>query len=83
MKARANDIENVAVDAPRYRWFGAIFALLSCLGLAFATSLEALRPLCGGRQATISSNDARIQGTKAPDVIVGGPAQRDLGGRRQ
>lgn len=80
MNARENDIENVAAESPRYRRFGAIFALLSCLGLVFATSLEALRPLCGGRQATIASNDARIRGTKAPDVIVGGPGPNVISG---
>lgn len=43
-----------------------------CLGLAFAASLEAMRPLCGGKRATIAANDLTIRGTRAPDVIVGG-----------
>jgi Ca2+-binding RTX toxin-like protein len=42
------------------------------LGLIFATSLEALRPFCGGRRATIASNDPTIRGSRGPDVIVGG-----------
>ncbi len=46
--------------------------LLVCLGLILAPSLEALAPFCGGRVATIASNDRRIQGTRGPDVIVGG-----------
>jgi Ca2+-binding RTX toxin-like protein len=42
------------------------------LGLLFASALEALKPLCGGRRATIASNDRSIHGTRGPDVIVGG-----------
>jgi Ca2+-binding RTX toxin-like protein len=58
-----------------------LFALVA-LGLVFATSLEALRPLCGGRRATIASNDRMIPGTKGPDVIIGGRGPNEiLGGR--
>jgi Ca2+-binding RTX toxin-like protein len=49
-----------------------MLAVVTLIGLAFAASLEAVRPLCGGRQATIASNEGKIVGTKAPDVIVGG-----------
>lgn len=49
-----------------------ILLALLALGLVFATSLEALKPLCGGRRATIASNDRTVRGTKGPDVIVGG-----------
>ena len=58
-----------------------LFALFA-LGLVFATSLEALRPLCGGRRATIAVNNRTIRGTRGPDVIVGGRGpNRILGGR--
>jgi Ca2+-binding RTX toxin-like protein len=72
MEPSPNDIESATGESPRYRRLGTIFLTLVCLGLVFATSLEALRPLCGRRQATIASNDRMIHGTKAPDVIVGG-----------
>jgi Ca2+-binding RTX toxin-like protein len=49
-----------------------IFVALCALGLVFATSLEALRPACGGRRATVVSNDRTIRGSRGPDVIVGG-----------
>jgi Ca2+-binding RTX toxin-like protein len=53
------------------------------LGLVFAaSSLEALRPLCGGRQATIASNDRVIHGTRGPDVIVGGRGPNKILGAR-
>lgn len=73
MKPRLNDIDGAAGESPRYRRLGALFTFFVCLGLAFATSPEALRPLCGGRLATIASNERRIHGTRAPDVIAGGP----------
>jgi Ca2+-binding RTX toxin-like protein len=58
-----------------------LFALLA-LGLVFATSLEAVRPLCGGRRATIASDKRTIPGTRGPDVIVGGRGpNKILGGR--
>lgn len=50
----------------------ASLAAFCALGLFFAASLEALRPLCGGRHATIASDDRTISGTRGPDVIVGG-----------
>jgi Ca2+-binding RTX toxin-like protein len=46
--------------------------VLCLLGLVFATALEALRPLCGGRRATIASNDRSIHGSRGPDVITAG-----------
>jgi hypothetical protein len=58
-----------AVEGRRFAFV--LFAILG-LGLVFAASLEALRPLCGGRRATISSNDRTIHGTRGPDVIVAG-----------
>jgi Ca2+-binding RTX toxin-like protein len=72
MKLRPNEIERAWRQSPRYRRLGASFATIVCLGLVFVASLEALRPLCGGRVATVASNDRRIQGTKGPDVIVAG-----------
>ncbi|HXQ89692.1 MAG TPA: calcium-binding protein, partial [Solirubrobacterales bacterium] len=53
-----------------------------CLCLAFAASLEALRPLCGSKRATIASDERMIHGTRGPDVIVGGRGpNKILGGR--
>jgi Ca2+-binding RTX toxin-like protein len=72
MRLRPNDIESAMGKPSRYRRLGAALLLLVCVGLVFAASLEALRPLCGGRVATIASNDRMIQGTRGPDVIVGG-----------
>ena len=48
---------------------------LFCAGtalLVFASSPEALPQLCGGKRATIASNERMIQGTKAADVIAAG-----------
>jgi Ca2+-binding RTX toxin-like protein len=50
------------------------------LGLVFASALEALRPLCGGRRAMIASNDRTIYGTRGPDVIVGGRGPNTIHG---
>src|SRR5215203_7026010 len=50
----------------------ALAGLIFALTLVFAPSPEALRPLCGGRAATIAANDRSIHGTRGPDVIVGG-----------
>lgn len=47
-------------------------AALCLLGLVFAGSLEARRPLCGGKRATQVANDPTIRGSRGPDVIVGG-----------
>jgi Ca2+-binding RTX toxin-like protein len=57
---------------------GLCLAVLCVLGLVFAAALEAVRPLCGGRKATLASNDARIQGTRGPDVIVGGQGPNEI-----
>jgi Ca2+-binding RTX toxin-like protein len=50
------------------------------LGLVLATALEAGRPLCGGRRATIASNDRLIHGTRGPDVITGGRGPNTIHG---
>jgi Ca2+-binding RTX toxin-like protein len=50
----------------------AAFVALLLLGLVYASALEALRPLCGGRRASIATNDRTIRGTRGPDVIVAG-----------
>lgn len=55
------------------------------LGLAFVVlvpSLQALRPLCGDREATIASNDRVIHGSRGPDVIAGGPGPNRIFGAR-
>lgn len=63
-------------------------ALAVCLALAFALSLvfapspEAERRLCGGKRATIFSNDRVIHGTRGPDVIVGGRGPNKIFGGR-
>jgi Ca2+-binding RTX toxin-like protein len=56
----------------------ASFALM----LVFADSPEALRALCGGRHATIASNDRVVHGTRGPDVIVGGRGPNRISGGR-
>jgi Ca2+-binding RTX toxin-like protein len=60
--------------------FALSLAAICLLALALAPALEALRPLCGGRRATISSNDRSIHGTRGPDVIVGGPGPNTIHG---
>jgi Ca2+-binding RTX toxin-like protein len=50
----------------------AILAALVGFGLIFAPSIEALRSFCGGKRATIASDDRLIRGTRGPDVILGG-----------
>jgi Ca2+-binding RTX toxin-like protein len=54
------------------RRFASSLTVVCLLGLVSATGLEALRPLCGGRRATIASNDRMVHGTRGPDVILGG-----------
>jgi Ca2+-binding RTX toxin-like protein len=61
----------------RFAW---ILAAICLLGLVFATALEALQPLCGGRRASISSNKRLINGTRGPDVIVGGRGPNTIHG---
>lgn len=68
--------------AVRWRRLAVVLAGFLCLGLAFAASLEALRPLCGGKRATISSNDRVIHGSRGPDVIVAGPGPNTIFGAR-
>lgn len=61
----------------------AVLAVLCGLGLVFAvTSPEAQRPLCGGKRATLASNDRVIHGTRGPDVIVGGEGPNRIFGAR-
>jgi Ca2+-binding RTX toxin-like protein len=79
MKPRPNEIES-ARGLSRYRWLAAMLVLLACAGLVLAARPEAERPLCGGRVATISSNEARIHGTRGPDTIVGGPGPNVIAG---
>ncbi|HKF83473.1 MAG TPA: calcium-binding protein [Solirubrobacterales bacterium] len=64
------------------RRFALVLVALLVLGLVLATSLEAQRPLCGGRRATISSNDRLIHGTRGPDVIVAGRGPNVIFGGR-
>jgi Ca2+-binding RTX toxin-like protein len=64
----------------RARRFGAALLCVVGIGLIFAASLEALRPLCGGRQATIASDEPTIQGTPGPDVIVAGRGANAIAG---
>jgi Ca2+-binding RTX toxin-like protein len=58
----------------------ALFAIAAAIGLVFVTSLEATRPLCGGRKATIASNDRTIKGTRGHDVIVAGRGPNEVFG---
>lgn len=60
----------------------AIVVVSFALMLVFADAPEALRPLCGGRGATVVSNTRVIHGTRGPDVILAGRgANKILGGR--
>jgi Ca2+-binding RTX toxin-like protein len=60
--------------------FAYSFMVLGILGLIVASALEAVRPLCGGRRATIASNDRSIHGTRGPDVITGGRGPNTIHG---
>lgn len=69
-----------AVDGRRL-----LLALAAVYGLVLVfavASLEALQPLCGGRHATIASNDRVIRGGRGPDVIVGGSGPNRIVGAR-
>lgn len=58
----------------------AIFLGAACVGLLAAPSPEAMRPPCGGEEATIASNERSIRGTPGPDVIVGGRGPNSIAG---
>ncbi|HEU4462472.1 MAG TPA: calcium-binding protein, partial [Solirubrobacterales bacterium] len=61
----------------------AVLAVLCGGGLVFAvTSPEAQKALCGGKRATLASNDRVIHGTRGPDVIVGGRGPNRIFGAR-
>jgi Ca2+-binding RTX toxin-like protein len=60
--------------------FAISFMAVCLLGLVLAAALEAVRPLCGGRRATIASNDRLIHGTRGPDVITGGRGPNTIHG---
>lgn len=59
-------------------------AALACagLGFVFTGATEALRLQCGGKQATITSNEPAIRGTRGPDVIAAGPGPNLVEGGR-
>lgn len=59
----------------------AVLALCAAIALLLAPRVEAARPTCGGRSATIVSNQKRVVGTRGPDVIVGGPGVNVIFGR--
>jgi Ca2+-binding RTX toxin-like protein len=84
MKPRPNDMEIASRGSSRLRSLVVIFVLVVCVGIVltgvFASSPEALRPLCGGRQATIASNDPTIVGTRGPDVITAGRGPNVISG---
>jgi serralysin len=69
-------------DGRRFGWVLAAVVFASfALMLVFADAPQALRTLCGGRQATIVSDKRLIHGTRGPDVILGGPGpNKILGG---
>jgi Ca2+-binding RTX toxin-like protein len=58
------------------------FGILAGCGLIFSASLEAKRPSCGGRRATIVSNERSIHGTRGPDVIIAGRGGNAVSGGR-
>lgn len=55
---------------------------VSAAGMLLTTTLEAARPRCGGRRATIASDDRTIRGTRGPDVILGGRGANVIFGGR-
>jgi len=61
-----------------------VVALLACagLGLVFAASLQARRPACGGRPATVVSNERTVRGSRGPDVILAGRGPNVIFGGR-
>lgn len=60
-----------------------VVLVLCGFGLVFAVSSpDAQRPLCGGKRATISSDDRVIHGSRGPDVIVAGPGPNRIFGAR-
>jgi len=65
-----------------FRRLASAFAVLAGLGLVFSASLAAKGPSCGGRRATIVSNDRVIHGTRGPDVIVAGRGPNVIHGAR-
>jgi Ca2+-binding RTX toxin-like protein len=72
--------------ALKWRRIGLVLAAFFALGfvfnLVFATSPEALRRLCGGKRATVASDDRVIHGTRGPDVIVAGRGPNQIFGGR-
>jgi Ca2+-binding RTX toxin-like protein len=73
----------VAGAVERRRLAVVLVALLGLgLGLVFATSLEALRPLCAGRRVTIAADDRVIHGTRGPDVVLAGRGPNAIFGGR-
>jgi Ca2+-binding RTX toxin-like protein len=59
-------------QAGGFRRSALAFAVFIGLGLLFTASLQARRPSCGGRSATIVSNERTIHGTRGPDTILAG-----------
>jgi len=65
----------------RRRLAHAVAALVLLLGLlGVSPSVAEATAWCGGRAATITSNDAIVLGTPGRDVIVGGPADQQIMG---
>ena len=61
------------------RWLAGLLCLLAVLVLAPIAVAQG-KPTCNGKVATIVSNAPTIVGTKAPDVIVGGPGDNVIHG---
>ncbi|MEA2460026.1 MAG: hypothetical protein QOH90_203, partial [Actinomycetota bacterium] len=57
-----------------------VIAVAVVAGLLAPQAAEAA-PTCFGHKATIVSNKARVEGTDAPDVIVGGDANQRIDGQ--
>lgn len=79
MEPRRNQMEGVVRERPQWRTGWVAVGLFLCVGLLFASSADAA-PFCGGKRATIFSNEAAIRGTKGPDVIVGGRGPNAISG---
>jgi Ca2+-binding RTX toxin-like protein len=63
---------------PRGPLAGFLLAAACLVWLSYGSAAEAAKRTCGGKRATIVSNAVKIVGTKAHDVIVGGPGANTI-----
>ena len=65
-----------------FRRLASAFVVLAGLGSRLQRFARGEGPSCGGRHATIVSNDRAIHGTRGPDVIVAGRGANVIHGAR-